>query len=50
MSRSGVDHYQSRQTEPKIDAEEALLLARVKAMAVATRYSYGSRRMGSSVA
>ena len=45
MSRSGFYDYQSRQVDPKIDAEEVALLARIKAIAAATRSSYGSRRM-----
>ena len=49
MSRSGFYDYQSRQAHPKIDAEEVMLLARVKAIAVATRSSYGSRRMAKAL-
>ena len=49
MSRSGFYDYQSRQAHPKIDAEEVALLARVKAIAVATRYSYGTRRMAKAL-
>ncbi len=45
VSRSGFYDYLSRQEGPKIDAEEITLLARVKAIAEKTRYSYGSRRM-----
>ena len=49
MSRSGFYEYQSRQAHPKIDAEEVALLARVKAIAVATRSSYGTRRMANAL-
>ena len=49
MSRSGFYAYQSRRTHPKIDAEEVALLARVQAIAVATRSSYGSRRMAKAL-
>ncbi len=45
MSRSGFYDYHVRQANPKIDAEEVALFARVKAIAAATRSSYGSRRM-----
>ena len=49
VSRSGFYEYQARQATPKIDAEEVALLARVKAIAVATRSSYGSRRMAKAL-
>ena len=49
VSRSGFYDYQSRQANPKIDAEEVTLLARVKAIAAATRSSYGSRRMAKAL-
>ncbi len=49
MSRSGFYAYQARQAHPKIDAEEVALVARVRAIAVATRSSYGSRRMAKAL-
>ncbi len=49
MSRSGLYDYVSRQATPKIDAQEVTLLARVKAIAAETRYSYGSRRMAQAL-
>jgi transposase InsO family protein len=41
--------YQTRLATPKIDAEEVVLLARVKAIAATTRSSYGSRRMAKAL-
>ena len=49
VSRSGFYDYQARQAHPKIDAEEVALLSRVKAIAVATRSSYGTRRMAKAL-
>ena len=49
VSRSGFYDYQSRQVHPKIDAEAVALFARVKAIARATRSSYGSRRMAQAL-
>jgi transposase InsO family protein len=49
VSRSGFYDYQSRQAHPTLDAEAVALLARVKAIAVATRSSYGSRRMAKAL-
>ncbi len=49
VSRSGFYDYQSRQANPEIDAEEVVLLARVKGIAAATRSSYGSRRMAKAL-
>jgi putative transposase len=45
VSRSGFYAYVQRQAATCVGAEEVLLLARVKAIAAETRYSYGSRRM-----
>ena len=45
VSRSGLYAYQQRQACPVIDPVEWALLARVNAIAAATRTSYGSRRM-----
>ena len=45
VSRSGFYAYQRRQAPPVIDPVEGALLARVQAIAAATRESYGSRRM-----
>jgi putative transposase len=45
VSRSGFYAYVQRQAPACVGAEEAALLARVKAIAAETRYSYGSRRM-----
>jgi hypothetical protein len=49
VSHSGFYDYVSRQEEPKIDAEEVTLLARVKAIVAKTRYRYGSRRMAKAL-
>jgi len=49
VSRSGFYDYVSRQAQPAIDADEVTLLARVKAIAAQTRYSYGSRRMAKAL-
>jgi len=49
VSRSGFYDYQARQATPKINAEEVVLLARVKEIALATRSSYGSRRMAKAL-
>jgi putative transposase len=45
VSRSGFYEYLQRHAQASGDAEEAALLARVKAIAAETRHSYGSRRM-----
>lgn len=45
VSRSGFYDYLSRPQEANLGAEQVKLLARVKAIAEKTRYSYGSRRM-----
>ena len=45
VSRSGFYDYVSRLAQPVVDAEEVTLVARVRAIAEKTRYSYGSRRM-----
>jgi putative transposase len=45
VSRSGVYESRQRHAQESGDAEEAALFARVKAIAAATRHSYGSRRM-----
>jgi len=49
VSRSGFYDDQSRPDHPKIDAEEVALCAQVKAIAAATRSSYGSRRMAKAL-
>ncbi len=49
VSRSGFYEYQARQATAKIDAEEVVLFPRVKALATATRSSYGSRRMAKAL-
>jgi transposase InsO family protein len=49
VSRSGFYDYQARQATPKIDAEEVVLLVRVKAIAAAARFSYGNRRMAKAL-
>jgi putative transposase len=49
VSRSGFYDYQARQGTAKIDAEEVALLAQVKAIAAATRWSYGNRRMAKAL-
>ena len=45
VSRSGFYGSLQRHAQESGDAEEAALLARVKAIAAETRHSYGSRRM-----
>jgi putative transposase len=45
VSRSGFYAYLPRHARAEIDAEEVLLLARIKAIAADTRHSYGPRRM-----
>ena len=45
VSRSGFYPYMQRQASPTIDRAEVEGLARVKAIAAETGYSYGSRRM-----
>ena len=45
VSRSGFYAYVQRQASAGIGAEEGALLARVQAIAVETRHSYGSRRL-----
>jgi putative transposase len=45
VSRSGFYASLPRHARAEIDAEEVVLLARVKAIAADTRHSYGSRRM-----
>jgi putative transposase len=45
VSRSGFYAYLPRHARAEIDAEEVLLLARIKAIAADTRHSYGTRRM-----
>jgi hypothetical protein len=45
VSRSGFYASVQRQPSRCIDAEEAALVARVQAIAVETRHSYGSRRL-----
>ena len=45
VSRSGFYAYVQRQTSSCVEAEEAPLVARVRAIAAETRHSYGSRRM-----
>ena len=45
VSRSGFYAYVQRQASAGVGAEEAALLARVKAIAAETHHSYGSRRM-----
>jgi putative transposase len=45
VSRSGFYDYLLRHAQPSVDAEQVALIARVKAIAAQTRYSYGSRRM-----
>ena len=44
VSRSGFDTYR-RRCAVRLDGNEVALVARVKAIAPQTRYSYGSRRM-----
>jgi len=39
----------SRQAQATLDAEEATLLARVRAIAAKTRESYGSRRLAKAL-
>jgi putative transposase len=45
VSRSGFYAYAQQQAAPQIDRDELALRARVKAIHVETRQSYGSRRM-----
>jgi putative transposase len=45
VSRSGFYEYLQRHAQVSGDAEEVVLLTRVKAIAAETRHSYGSRRM-----
>jgi putative transposase len=45
VSRSGFYDYLLRHAKPSVDAKQVALIARVKAIAAQTRYSYGSRRM-----
>ena len=45
VSRSGFYAYVHRRATPPIDRERVELVARVKAMAAKTGYSYGSRRV-----
>jgi putative transposase len=45
VSRSGFYTYLQRHAAPTIDREEVELVARVKAIAAKTGYSYGSRRI-----
>jgi putative transposase len=45
VSRSGFYAYAHRQAQRAVDRIEWALLARIKAIAADTRYSYGSRRM-----
>jgi putative transposase len=45
VSRSGFYTYVHRHTTTRREAAEDALVARVKAIAAQTRYSYGSRRM-----
>jgi transposase InsO family protein len=45
VSRSGFYAYLPRHARAEIDAEEVVLLARIKAIAADTRHSYGTRRM-----
>jgi putative transposase len=45
VSRSGVYAYAQRHSTPRIDRDEVVLLARVKAIHAETGQSYGSRRM-----
>ena len=49
VSRSGFYGYLSRQSKPVIKVEDVTLLARVQAIAVKTRYCYGSRRMAKAL-
>ena len=49
VSRSGFYGYLLRQSQPTIDVEEVTLLNRVKAIAIKTRYCYGSRRMAKAL-
>ena len=49
MSRSGFYNYVSRLQTPHLDTEEMKVLARVKEIAAATRYCYGSRRMAKAL-
>jgi hypothetical protein len=49
VSRSGFYASPSRQAHPKLDTEAVALLARVKAIAAASRSSYGSRRMAKAL-
>ena len=45
VSRSGFYAYQRRYDVAHVDEAEIALLARVKVIAAASGYSYGSRRM-----
>jgi transposase InsO family protein len=45
VSRSGFYAYLPRHARAEIDAEEVVLLARIKAIAADTRHSDGTRRM-----
>jgi putative transposase len=45
VSRSGFYAYLPRHAKPAIDAQQVALVARVKAIALQTRHSYGSRRL-----
>jgi putative transposase len=45
VSRSGFYAYLPRHAKAAIDAEQVAIVARIKAIALQTRHSYGSRRM-----
>ena len=49
VSRSGFYASLPRHARAEIDAEEVVLLARVKAIAADTRHSYGTRRMATQL-
>ena len=49
VSRSGLYAYLPRHAKASVDAEEVASLTRVKAIAAATRHSYGRRRMATQL-